>query len=224
MKSYTCFNPVATLSAPPLEVPLPVVDRLVRQFFQHFPNEGAVWNEVAKWRPFAIQIANRFKPADLEPEDAAGIGIETLVECLEDFDPDQSNLGTWAALKIRSRMKGLRNKGRLLVEPLVFRFNAEDDFVERDVPAPEPEIADLQPDDKGLLAFRLLDTLPHAQATAVRLKLGLSELEPQTYEQIGQRLGGISKQRAEQLFRQALTTLRQRLAEHTVTTATTATS
>lgn len=205
MKHYTC------LSATP-EPTTDLAARMVQRFSNRFPTITAVWEEVESWRPFAIETANRYKPWDLEPEDAAGIGIEVLVEALEDWDPTLSNLGTWSKTKIRSRMKNLRVKKRLLVEPLVVRSFEDDAEQDRDIPTPEPEEA-AEADDRGRLAFRLLDSLPAAQSKALKLKHGLSDEGPQTYAQIGEKLGGVTKQRAEQLVKQALVALRQKLSE-----------
>ena len=166
------------------------------------------------WKPFAIASAIEFKPHDMEPEDAAGIGIEVLVESLGTFDPQRSNLGTWSKLNIRSRMKLLRNRSENSIQtvPLMQKFEGDSDFHEADVAAPEPDEGS-EADDRGFLAFQLLNSLPAAQALALRLKLGLSEEGPQTFRVIGERLGGISKQRAEQLVKEGLATLKKRILE-----------
>lgn len=171
---------------------------------------------IESWKPFAIKSAIEFKPRDMEPEDAAGIGVEALVECLGTFDPAKSNLGTWAKYRIRSKMKLARNKEEnqppMVSLNFVYDGDSESDFQERFIPAPEPDEFE-EAEDRGFLAFQLLNTLPAAQAIAVRLKLGLSAEGPQTFKVIGERLGGVSKQRAEQLVKEALATLKRRLLE-----------
>lgn len=167
-----------------------------------------------QWKPFAISKAIELKPRDMEPEDAAGIGIEALMECLGTFNPAKSNLGTWAKYYVRFKMRNLRShiENSIQTVPLAMKFGGEEEYHEADVAMPEPDEVE-EADDRGFLAFQLLNTLPAAQSLALRLKLGLSAEGPQTFKVIGERLGGISKQRAEQLVKEGLATLKKRLLE-----------
>lgn len=160
-----------------------------------------------------MHLAITLKPFDMEPEEAAGIGVLALMEAAQTYDPAHgANLGTWSRYRVMRHMKNARRESNRnpQMTPLVF----EDDEFFTDVAAEEPDPLE-SPDDLGKLAAKLFAELPERTQYVIQRRLGLKDGEPIGPADMGLELG-ISRQTVDGIFKSGIRTLRKQLTESKV--------